>query len=87
MTDYALQVSDEEIGRYRMMAERARTNEADLWAKAGIVPGATVADVGCGPAAVSVVMAAVVGPSGRVIGVERDESALAAARQVVEQAG
>ena len=32
-------------------------------------------------------MAKVVGPSGRVIGVERDESALAAARVVLEQSG
>lgn len=87
MTDYALQVSDEEIARYRFMADRARRNEADLWEQAGIVAGATVADVGCGPAAVSVVMAEVVGSSGRVIGVERDEAALAAARQVVAQSG
>lgn len=85
--DYALQVSPEEIGRYRMMADRARSSEAALWATAGIVPGAVVADVGCGPAAVSVVMAEVVGPEGRVIGVERDESALSAAQQVVAQAG
>lgn len=87
MADYALRVSDDEIARYRMMAQRARATEADLWVKAGIVSGAVVADVGCGPAAVSVVMADVVGPSGRVIGVERDESALTAARQLVDQAG
>lgn len=87
MSDYALKVSDEEIGRYRLMADSAKASEADLWERAGIVPGAVVADVGCGPAAVSVVMADVVGPSGRVIGVERDESALAAARQVLDQAG
>jgi ubiquinone/menaquinone biosynthesis C-methylase UbiE len=87
MTDYALRVSDEEIGRYRWMADRARSSEAELWTTAGIVPGAVVADVGCGPAAVALVMAEVVGDRGRVIGVERDPSALDAARQVVAQAG
>jgi SAM-dependent methyltransferase len=87
VTDYALTVSPEEVQRYRFMAERARHLEADLWEQAGIVEGATVADVGCGPAATSVVLAEIVGPRGRVIGVERDESALAAARVVVEHSG
>jgi predicted O-methyltransferase YrrM len=35
----------------------------------------------------SVLLAAEVGPNGRVIGIERDERALAAARSVVEQSG
>jgi precorrin-6B methylase 2 len=35
----------------------------------------------------SVCMARVVGPTGRVIGVEPDEAALVAARQLVRQAG
>lgn len=87
MTDYSLAVSQVEIRRYNMMAERAQQSEAQLWEKAGIVPGAVVADVGCGPAAVSVLMAQVVGPYGRVIGIEPDPAALAAARQVLEQAG
>lgn len=87
MSEYALKVSEQEIARYRQMADTAKTIEADLWERAGIVSGAVVADVGCGPAAMSVVMADIVGPTGRVIGVERDESALAAARQVVAQAG
>jgi ubiquinone/menaquinone biosynthesis C-methylase UbiE len=85
VTDYALTVSDVEVERYRFMAESARESESDLWAAAGIVSGAHVADVGCGPAAMSVVMAEVVGPTGRVVGVERDESALAAAKVVVDR--
>ncbi|MGH9126971.1 MAG: methyltransferase domain-containing protein [Acidimicrobiales bacterium] len=70
-----------------MMAEQAQTSEASLWVTAGIVPGEIVADVGCGPGAVAVCMARAVGSSGRVIGVERDEVALAAARQLVAQSG
>jgi FkbM family methyltransferase len=87
LTEYALAMSDAEIRRYVMMAERSQASEAPLWGTAGIIPGAVVADVGCGPAAVSVCMARVVGPSGRVIAVEPDEAALAAARQLVERAG
>lgn len=87
MTDYALAISDVEVRRYLMMAERAQQVEADLWQQAGIVAGATVADVGCGPAAVSVVLARAVGPTGRVIGVERDEASLLTARRLVADSG
>lgn len=87
MADYTLRVSEVEIGRYRMMAQQALAHEAQQLAAAGVTTGAIVADVGCGPAAMSVELAHLVGPSGRVIGVEREDDAIAAARQVVEQAG
>ena len=87
MTDYSLALSDSEIRRYTMMAERARSNEAELWEIAGIVPGAVIADVGCGPAAISVCMAKTVGPSGRVIGIEPDPVAVATAHRLIAQAG
>jgi ubiquinone/menaquinone biosynthesis C-methylase UbiE len=87
MNEYSLAMSDAEIRRFLLMAELAQAKEASLWPAAGIVAGAVVADVGCGPAAVSVRMAQLVGSAGRVIGVDSDEAALAAARQVVEQAG
>jgi SAM-dependent methyltransferase len=87
MAEYALAVSDEEVQRYRFMAERARIDEADHWRRAGIRPGAVVADVGCGPAAVSVVIAELVAPGGHVIGVEREETARAEARRVIAAAG
>ena len=87
MTGYALAVSEQEVRRYRLMAEHARAAEAEYWRRAGIGPGAVVADVGCGPAAVSVLVAETVGPTGRVIGVEPDESARAAAAQLVAESG
>ena len=77
---YALRLSDDELGRYRMMAARARAEEGDLWALAGIVPGARVADVGCGPGAMLVTLAEVVGSTGQVVGVDADPAAVAAAR-------
>lgn len=87
MPDYSLAISDTEIRRYQFMAERAQVVEADLWQLAGVVPGATVADVGCGPAAVAVVLGRAVGPSGRVIAVERDDAALAAASRLLTESG
>lgn len=87
MTEYTLAISEVEVQRYRLMAEHAAATEQALWRQAGIVPGAVVADVGCGPAAMSVELARAVAPGGRVLGVERDAEALRAAATVVEQAG
>jgi precorrin-6B methylase 2 len=87
MSDYTLVISDAEVSRYRFMAERAQTLEAGEWTAAGIVPGATVADVGCGPAAMSVVIAGIVGDNGRVIAVERDPASFAQAQQLVGASG
>jgi len=87
MSEYTLRVTEMELARYRLMAEVARTEEVGAWAEAGVVPGATVADVGCGPAAISVLLAELVGPEGRVIGVEREAEALAAAEQMVASVG
>jgi ubiquinone/menaquinone biosynthesis C-methylase UbiE len=44
-----------------------------LWERAGLQPGQTVMDLGCGPGHASVDMAQIVGPTGRVIAI--DESA------------
>ena len=76
---YALRLSDDELGRYRMMAARARAEEGDLWDRARIVPGSGVADVGCGPGAMLVALAEVVGPTGRVTGIDADPAAVGAA--------
>ncbi len=87
MSEYTLAISEEEVARYRLMAEFAKSEENAQWEAAGIVPGAVVADVGCGPAATGVVMAETVAPTGRVIGVERDPSSLEQARQLVAMSG
>jgi SAM-dependent methyltransferase len=87
MTGYTLAISDAELGRYVLMAERSRQTDGQHWQRAGVVPGAVVADVGCGPAATSVVLASVVGPTGRVVGVDGDEQALRAGRKLVAAAG
>jgi predicted O-methyltransferase YrrM len=47
---------------------------------AGIAPGMRVLDVGCGAGDVSLLAAELVGPTGEVVGVDRDPGVLAAAR-------
>ena len=87
MSEYALTVSEVEVERYQWMAQSALVLEAAELALAGIAPGVTVADVGCGPAAMTVELARRVGPAGRVVAVERDEQALATARALVARSG
>ena len=87
MTDYALKLSEAELARYRVMAEHAAASEADLWEAAGVVEGVHVADVGCGPGAVSVELARVVGPRGSVVAVDRELATVEAARATAAEAG
>ena len=84
---YTLELSEPERMRYRMMAGLARENEADLWEYAGIVPGARVADVGCGPGAVLTEIAQIVGPDGTAVGVEPGQPAREAAREELDSQG
>jgi ubiquinone/menaquinone biosynthesis C-methylase UbiE len=86
-SDYALALSEDEVERYRSMAERARHSESAQWAAIGIAPGATVADVGCGPGAVSTLVAQLVGPAGHVWAVDQDRLALATAEQLAARLG
>ena len=68
---YPLELDQTEVERYRTMAEAARQAESDLWEPAGIVAGARVADVGCGPGAMPA-LSEVVGPQGQVVAVDAD---------------
>jgi SAM-dependent methyltransferase len=72
---YTLSLSEEELTRYRDMAAHARRHEGDAWRRAGAVPGARIADIGCGPAVLLCELARTVSPSGWVDGVDCDERA------------
>jgi SAM-dependent methyltransferase len=84
---YPLELDEREVERYRLMAEQARADEADLWELAGIGPGARVADVGCGPGAMLPALSAAVGVDGRVHAVDADPAAVAAASALAAAAG
>ncbi|WP_200308477.1 methyltransferase domain-containing protein [Streptomyces adelaidensis] len=87
MADYSLTLDDSEIARYRLMADIAERRERALWTAAGVAPGARIADVGCGPGALSVRLADIVAPDGAVWAVDRDGDALAVASALAERSG
>jgi SAM-dependent methyltransferase len=82
---YALRLEQGEQERYRTMAAAACRSEGAEWALAGIRPGASVADVGCGPGAFLRVLADEVGPDGQAVGVDGSPDAVEAARAEVAQ--
>jgi SAM-dependent methyltransferase len=84
---YPLELDQTEVERYRTMAEAARQAEADLWQPAGVVAGARVADIGCGPGAMLPALATAVGPHGRVTAVDADPEAVAGATALVAAVG
>ena len=71
--DYVLGTHDEEIERLGLQHRAWRQCVLDLWRSAGIGPGQTVLDVGCGPGYASLDLAELVGPSGRVVAIDKSE--------------
>jgi 2-polyprenyl-3-methyl-5-hydroxy-6-metoxy-1,4-benzoquinol methylase len=53
----------------------------------GLASGWACVDVGCGDGQVTVAMARVAGPTGRVVGIDIDDEALEPARQAAKRAG
>ncbi|SOD75032.1 methyltransferase family protein [Jatrophihabitans sp. GAS493] len=83
MTGYSLQLNGSERERFRVLARMAALDEAADWSSAGIVEGARIADVGCGPGATLRLLAERVGPTGRVVGVDADPRSVEVANAVV----
>jgi ubiquinone/menaquinone biosynthesis C-methylase UbiE len=81
---YSLTLSEDELRRYRFMADAARQTEQDLWQVADIAPGATVADIGCGPGALFPAVMDAIGPGGRLIGVDENAKTVAAAQAMID---
>ncbi len=85
---YALSSSsDHEHDRLRRQAERYAPATRRLLLRAGVKPGMRVLDVGCGPGDVSFLLCELVGEDGVVVGVERDEDAVDAARARAAESG
>jgi SAM-dependent methyltransferase len=85
MPEYSYALDQAELARYDAMAARALEHEADLWDTAGIITGAAVADLGCGPGAFLAALATRTAPSGTVVGVDAAGPAIAAAQALVDQ--
>jgi SAM-dependent methyltransferase len=68
-------------------AKRIAPYTERLFREAGIGPGQRVLDLGSGVGDVSMLLARIVGPSGEVVGIERDASSIARANARIAEAG
>jgi ubiquinone/menaquinone biosynthesis C-methylase UbiE len=80
-TEYALGRSPEEYARLTLQARILRPFTERYFRSAGLTPGMRVLDIGAGMGDVSMLAADIVGPSGRVVGVDRDPAVLEHARR------
>jgi 2-polyprenyl-3-methyl-5-hydroxy-6-metoxy-1,4-benzoquinol methylase len=84
---YVLGHSAEELNRLIDQARLFGELTEDVFVRAGIGPGMSVLDVGCGAGDVSFLLARMVGPSGAVVGVDRSEDAVAMANARAQTMG
>jgi ubiquinone/menaquinone biosynthesis C-methylase UbiE len=84
---YALGYSGGEHERLIRQATRFAPYTERLFRDAGIGVGQRVLELGSGVGDVSMLLARLVGPSGEVVGIERDEASIAVATRRVEAAG
>src|SRR5260370_39884356 len=85
--DYALGNTDAEHERLIWQGARVAPITERLFREAGIGPGQRVLDLGSGVGDVAILAARLVGPSGEVVGIERDLRSIARARARVAEAG
>src|SRR5580693_7061984 len=84
---YALGYTDAEHLRLVRQARLLAPFTERLFRDAGVGTAMRVLDIGCGMGDVSMLAAQIVGPSGRVVGVDRDSGALSKARTRADSAG
>jgi SAM-dependent methyltransferase len=76
-----------DISYLRVMAGLLEQEKQHTYSLMHIQPGYAVLDVGCGPGTDTIALAGLVGPTGRVVGVDTDAEMIAEANQRAEQAG
>jgi SAM-dependent methyltransferase len=85
--DYVLGTGDDEVARLALQHLVWRPRVWDAWRQAGFTSGQTLLDIGCGPGHASLDLAEVVGPSGRVIALDRSSRFLDALRAGCQRRG
>src|SRR6202521_5335634 len=86
-SQYALGSTDAEHQRLIRQAAWLAAHTERLFREAGIGPGQRVLDLGSGVGDVALIAARLVGPSGEVVGIERDPRSIARARARMAEAG
>ncbi len=85
--DYVLGSAGNELRRMQTLSFLYRDVTRRWLERAGIGPGMSVVDVGCGPGDVTLLVGDLVGPTGSVTGVDSSPEALARASARAEAAG
>ncbi len=86
-SDYPLGATDAEHERLIRQAQWVNPHTERCFREAGIGPGYRVLDLGSGVGDVALLLAKLVGPTGEVVGVERDPRTIARARNRIAAAG
>jgi ubiquinone/menaquinone biosynthesis C-methylase UbiE len=86
-SDYAFGHTDAEHARLIRQAARLAPLTERFFREAGIGRGQRVLDLGSGVGDVAILVSKIVGPSGQVVGVERDIRSIGRAKQRVAEAG
>jgi ubiquinone/menaquinone biosynthesis C-methylase UbiE len=84
---YVLDGSDEDLKRLLSLSESFAVQARRAFRRVGVGPGWTVIDCGCGPVGALALLAELVGPAGRVVGIDFSEPTIQRARSVVAAAG
>lgn len=85
--DYALGYTNLEHERLIRQAARIAPYTERLFRESGIGPGQRVLDLGSGVGDVSMLLARIVGPSGQIVGIERDAYSIARATARMAESG
>jgi SAM-dependent methyltransferase len=80
---YVLDGSDEDLRRLLDISQVHAEPARRAFRSVGLCEGGTVIDCGCGPIGGLAILAEMVGPSGRIVGVDFSEPAIGRARSVV----
>jgi ubiquinone/menaquinone biosynthesis C-methylase UbiE len=84
---YILGHSKQELRRLMLQAENLRPITTRLLREAGLAPGMQVVDLGCGVGDVALLAAEMVGPTGTVIAIDRNTTAIVTASERASAAG
>jgi SAM-dependent methyltransferase len=75
-SDYVLGTCNDESARLGLQHRLWSAATHQLWERAGVQPGQTVLDLGCGPGHATMDLAQIVGPTGRVLAIDESASFL-----------
>src|ERR1700732_3061807 len=82
--DYVLGTHEEELERLGVQHRAWRPVVLDCWKQVGITIGSKVLDVGAGPGYATVDLAEIVGPTGKVVAVERSTNFVNAIKNTIQ---